>query len=129
MVMEWSLECAKRVYEKPGCGALSSSVRDGSWVLCHRDSHEGTSHAIRATCTVYICTMRNTAKAPRIHDHPANREQLLAMDMQDFGVLMRLLAAHLPHGKLATVPEAGDVVFWEQPKIWNRIVLEFRNQH
>jgi hypothetical protein len=33
------------------------------------------------------------------------------------------------YGKLATVPEARDAVFWEQAKIWNRMVLEFMSQH
>jgi pimeloyl-ACP methyl ester carboxylesterase len=44
-------------------------------------------------------------------------------------VLMRLLAAHLPHCEFATVPEAGHAAHWEQPEIWNRLVLEFLGQH
>ncbi len=43
--------------------------------------------------------------------------------------LMRLLAAHIPHCQFATVPEAGHAAFWEQPEIWNRLVLEFIGQH
>jgi len=43
--------------------------------------------------------------------------------------LMRLLAAHIPHCQFATVPEAGHAAFWEQPEIWNRLVLEFMRQH
>jgi pimeloyl-ACP methyl ester carboxylesterase len=43
--------------------------------------------------------------------------------------LMRLLAAHISHCQLATVPEAGHAAHWEQPGIWNRIVLEFIGQH
>jgi pimeloyl-ACP methyl ester carboxylesterase len=43
--------------------------------------------------------------------------------------LMRLLAAHIPHCQFATVPEAGHAAHWEQPEIWNRIVLEFMSQH
>jgi pimeloyl-ACP methyl ester carboxylesterase len=43
--------------------------------------------------------------------------------------LMRLLLAHIPHGQFATVPEAGHAAHWEQPEIWNRIVLEFIGQH
>ena len=39
--------------------------------------------------------------------------------------LMRLLAAHIPQCQFATVPEAGHAAFWEQPEIWNRLVLEF----
>jgi pimeloyl-ACP methyl ester carboxylesterase len=43
--------------------------------------------------------------------------------------LMRLLAAHIPHCQFATVPEAGHAAHWEQPEIWNRLVLEFIGQH
>ena len=43
--------------------------------------------------------------------------------------LMRLLAAHIPHSRFATVPEAGHAAFWEQPEIWNRLVLEFMGRH
>jgi pimeloyl-ACP methyl ester carboxylesterase len=43
--------------------------------------------------------------------------------------LMRLLAAHIPTCQFATVPEAGHGAHWEQPEIWNRIVLEFIGQH
>lgn len=43
--------------------------------------------------------------------------------------LMRLLAAHIPHCQFATVPEAGHAAFWEQPEIWNRLVLNFIGQH
>ena len=43
--------------------------------------------------------------------------------------LMRLLAGHIPLCQFVTVPEAGHAAFWEQPEIWNRIVLEFISQH
>jgi pimeloyl-ACP methyl ester carboxylesterase len=43
--------------------------------------------------------------------------------------LMRMLAAHIPHCQFATVPEAGHAAHWEQPEIWNRLVLEFIRQH
>ena len=43
--------------------------------------------------------------------------------------LMRLQAAHIPNSQFATVPEAGHGAHWEQPAIWNRIVLEFLTQH
>jgi pimeloyl-ACP methyl ester carboxylesterase len=39
--------------------------------------------------------------------------------------LMRLLATHIPRCQFVTVPEAGHAAFWEQPEIWNRLVLEF----
>ena len=43
--------------------------------------------------------------------------------------LMRLLAAHIPNCRFATVPEAGHAAHWEQPEVWNRLVLEFIAQH
>jgi pimeloyl-ACP methyl ester carboxylesterase len=43
--------------------------------------------------------------------------------------LMRLLAAHIPDCQFATVPEAGHAAHWEQPEVWNRLVLEFIDQH
>jgi pimeloyl-ACP methyl ester carboxylesterase len=39
--------------------------------------------------------------------------------------LMRLLAAHIPGCEFVTVPEAGHAAFWEQPEIWNRLVMDF----
>ena len=43
--------------------------------------------------------------------------------------LMRLLAKNIPGCEFVTVPEAGHAAFWEQPEIWNRLVLEFIGQH
>jgi non-heme chloroperoxidase len=43
--------------------------------------------------------------------------------------LMRLLAAHIPNCQFATIPEAGHGAHWEQPEIWNRIVVEFISQY
>ena len=52
-----------------------------------------------------------------------------AADLLTPPALMRLLAAHIPNCQFATVPEAGHAAFWEQPEIWNRIVLEFMGQY
>jgi pimeloyl-ACP methyl ester carboxylesterase len=38
---------------------------------------------------------------------------------------MRLLADRIPGSRLASVPEAGHAAFWEQPEVWNRLVLDF----
>jgi pimeloyl-ACP methyl ester carboxylesterase len=43
--------------------------------------------------------------------------------------LMRLLAAHIHNCQFATIPEAGHAAFWEQPEVWNRLVLEFIGRH
>ena len=43
--------------------------------------------------------------------------------------LMRMLAAQIPDCQFATVSEAGHAAHWEQPEIWNHLVLEFIGQH
>jgi pimeloyl-ACP methyl ester carboxylesterase len=39
--------------------------------------------------------------------------------------LMRQWSAHLRNGEWASVPDAGHSIAWEQPEIFNRIVLQF----
>ncbi len=39
--------------------------------------------------------------------------------------LMRLIAAPIEQHEFETVAEAGHAAHWEQPEIWNEIVLEF----
>lgn len=43
--------------------------------------------------------------------------------------MMRLVAERIPDCRFETVPEAGHAAFWEQPEIWNRLVLEFIGEH
>ncbi len=43
--------------------------------------------------------------------------------------LMRMLAAHIPTSRFASLPEAGHAGFWERPEVWNGMVLEFIAQH
>ena len=43
--------------------------------------------------------------------------------------MMRLVAEHIPGCRFETVPEAGHAAFWEQPEVWNRLVLEFIGGH
>jgi pimeloyl-ACP methyl ester carboxylesterase len=42
---------------------------------------------------------------------------------------MRAMAARIPSCEFALVPEAGHSAYWEQPEIWNRIVLDFIKKH
>jgi pimeloyl-ACP methyl ester carboxylesterase len=42
---------------------------------------------------------------------------------------MRQFVEHIPNCRYETVPEAGHAAFWEQPEIWNRLVLEFAAQY
>ena len=39
--------------------------------------------------------------------------------------LGRMVARHLPDRELVVVPEAGHSIYWEQPEVFNRTVLEF----
>ena len=43
--------------------------------------------------------------------------------------LMRRLFEHIPNSEFAMVPEAGHAAFWEQPEVWNPLVLEFLGRH
>lgn len=46
-------------------------------------------------------------------------------DLRTPPALMRLVAARIPQCQFATVPEAGHAAHWEQPEVWNRLVLGF----
>jgi pimeloyl-ACP methyl ester carboxylesterase len=39
--------------------------------------------------------------------------------------LLRMQAQHMPHAEVHVVPEAGHSPYWEQPAIFNEILLEF----
>ncbi|MCY3690949.1 MAG: alpha/beta hydrolase [Chloroflexota bacterium] len=44
-------------------------------------------------------------------------------------LLMRMLAAHIPTSRFATLEDVGHAGFWERPEVWNGIVLEFIREH
>ncbi len=43
--------------------------------------------------------------------------------------LMRMLAAHIPTSRFASLADAGHGAFWERPQVWNGLALEFIGQH
>jgi pimeloyl-ACP methyl ester carboxylesterase len=43
--------------------------------------------------------------------------------------VLRLFAARIRNSESVTVPEAGHSVYWEQPEVFNRRVLEFMRKH
>jgi pimeloyl-ACP methyl ester carboxylesterase len=43
--------------------------------------------------------------------------------------IARLIAAEMPNNELAIGPEAGHSVYWEQPEMFNRAVLDFMGKH
>ncbi len=48
-----------------------------------------------------------------------------AADMFTPPSIMRMIARHVPNNQLVIVPECGHSIYWEQPEIFNRTVLEF----
>jgi pimeloyl-ACP methyl ester carboxylesterase len=43
--------------------------------------------------------------------------------------ILRMVARHIPGSEIAIVPEAGHSTYWEQPDIFNRVVLGFLAEH
>jgi pimeloyl-ACP methyl ester carboxylesterase len=43
--------------------------------------------------------------------------------------MLRGMAEHLSDGQFINIPEAGHAAFWEQPDIWNGLVLDFVGGH
>jgi pimeloyl-ACP methyl ester carboxylesterase len=39
--------------------------------------------------------------------------------------IMRMIARHIPNNEVVILPECGHSPYWEQPELFNRIVLEF----
>jgi len=39
--------------------------------------------------------------------------------------LLRMQALHMPHAEVATIAEAGHSPYWEQPSVFNRLLLDF----
>lgn len=48
-----------------------------------------------------------------------------AADMFTPPSIMRKIARHIPNAEMIIVPECGHSAYWEQPELFNRIVLEF----
>ena len=43
--------------------------------------------------------------------------------------LLRMQAQHMPHAEVATIAEAGHSPYWEQPTVFNRLLLNFLARH
>jgi pimeloyl-ACP methyl ester carboxylesterase len=52
-----------------------------------------------------------------------------AADLATPPSIARLIAAEIPNSEIAIAPEAGHSVYWEQPDVFNRAVLEFIGKH
>ncbi|MFI5266474.1 MAG: alpha/beta fold hydrolase [Chloroflexota bacterium] len=40
-------------------------------------------------------------------------------------IIMRAIAKHIPNCRYEPIAEAGHASFWEQPEVWNHLVLDF----
>jgi pimeloyl-ACP methyl ester carboxylesterase len=43
--------------------------------------------------------------------------------------LLRMQARHMPHAEVATIAEAGHSPYWEQPIVFNKMLLDFLARH
>ena len=43
--------------------------------------------------------------------------------------MLRMYAARIPGAELKIVPEAGHSLYWEQPELFNRTLLDFFGRH
>ena len=48
-----------------------------------------------------------------------------AADLYTPPSISRMIAAEIPNSRVALIPEAGHSIYWEQPEIFNRTVLDF----
>ncbi len=48
-----------------------------------------------------------------------------AADMFTPPSIMRLIARHIPNAEMIVVPECGHSPYWEEPELFNRVVLDF----
>jgi pimeloyl-ACP methyl ester carboxylesterase len=52
-----------------------------------------------------------------------------AADLATPPSIARMLAAEIPSSEIVIAPEAGHSVYWEQPDVFNRAVLDFIGRH
>ena len=50
-------------------------------------------------------------------------------DMTAPPALMKILASHIRNAEFLVVPNAGHSVYWEEPDVFNRSVLDFIRKH
>lgn len=89
------------------------------WVEIERSSRQAGAHGVA-----------QPTRRPITYERMASMQvPVLAIaggaDLLSPPALMRLLAEHIPQCQFAMVPEAGHAAFWEQPEVWNSMVLEF----
>ena len=78
--------------------------------------------------------MAQSPRAPMTYTRLAAMETPVLMltggaDLLSPPAMMKLVAAHIPGCRFEVIPEAGHAAFYEQPKVWNRLVLDFIREH
>ena len=78
--------------------------------------------------------MAQSPRAPMTYTRLATMETPVLMltggaDLLSPPAMMKLVAAHIPGCRFEVIPEAGHAAFYEQPKVWNRLVLDFIREH
>ena len=91
------------------------------WVEIAESTHEATAARHRARNRVTYASLE-TLRLP-----------VLAIaggaDQTTPPVVVRAIASHIPGCRFELMSEAGHAAFWEQPEVWNRLVLDFIAQH
>ena len=79
----------------------------------------------------------------RVGQRPANKITLASFEKMQVPALLiagdadlwqppamtRMLARHIPNSELVVVPEVGHSIYWEQPDVFNSVVLDFIGRH
>ena len=78
--------------------------------------------------------MAQSPRAPMTYTRLATMETPVLMltggaDLLSPPAMMKLVAAHIPGCRFEVIPEAGHAAFYEQPEVWNRLVLDFIREH
>ena len=78
--------------------------------------------------------MAQSPRAPMTYARLATMETPVLMltggaDLLSPPAMMKLVAAHIPGCRFEVIPEAGHAAFYEQPEVWNRLVLDFIREH
>jgi pimeloyl-ACP methyl ester carboxylesterase len=93
------------------------------WIELEHQSHpDGSAPAPPPTKTRLTFARLETIKTPTL---------LLTGDADLWAppALMRLFAARIKHAETAIVPESGHSAYWENPEVFNRVVLAFIRKH
>jgi pimeloyl-ACP methyl ester carboxylesterase len=90
--------------------------------LEHQSHPDGSAPAPPPTKTRLTFARLETIKTPTL---------LLTGDADLWAppALMRLFAARIKHAETAIVPESGHSAYWENPEVFNRLVLAFIRKH